>query len=412
MLVYALISPHPPIILPEVGGAQTAKVRHTIEALQHAATNLGRAKPDRLIIIAPHEGHGFDVPMHYLGQYLPADLPIEQILVTEPSYRHYYDYGRRIGRQIRHDSQRSAIVASGDLSHVLKADGPYGYHPSGPVLDDLIVQAVRRRDAQALLSIDPAVLEQGAECGLRSILFLLGALEGTSVQTEVLSYEGPFGVGYLVATFEPQAAQMADKPTAANPGATPDAATITQLARQAIQHYLDTGRILPTSPNLPAALHRPAAAFVSLHQPNGELCGCIGTIAPTKKTLAAEIIANAVAAATHDPRFSPVTAAELADLHLSVDVLTAPIPAPDPAHLDPRRDGLIVSAADGRQGVLLPDLEGVDTPADQINICRRKANIAPDEPITIAKFQVARYEEPAHSNPTQTHRQGGSHPNR
>jgi AMMECR1 domain-containing protein len=114
---------------------------------------------------------------------------------------------------------------------------------------------------------------------------------------------------------------------------------------------------------------------------------------PTKPTLAEEIIANAVAAATHDPRFNPVIASELPSLTLSVDVLGTPDPEPNLAGLDPRRFGIIVSASDGRQGVLLPDLEGVDTVADQIAICRQKGSIGPHEPIQIQKFTVTRHHE-------------------
>ena len=201
MLVFGLISPHPPIILPEVGGDELPKVKQTIDALETACAELAAARPDELIIISPHEDHGFEVPEYFLRQHLPDDLPVEEILVTEPSYRHYYDYGKEVGVRVRGEQKRYAIVASGDLSHVLKADGPYGFDAAGPVLDELIVKAVRERDVEALLGADPAVLENGAECGLRSILFLLGALEGMRVKVDVKSYEGPFGVGYMVATF-------------------------------------------------------------------------------------------------------------------------------------------------------------------------------------------------------------------
>lgn len=201
MIVFGLISPHPPIIIPAIGKDETKQVQKTISALKQASQQLAQSHPDRLIIISPHEGHGFEVPEYYLSQRLPPETPVEEILVTEPSYQYYYDFGRDTGDKIAAESQRYAIVASGDLSHVLKADGPYGYHRSGPLLDKLIVDAVRRHDAQALLSIDPAVLEDGAECGLRSILFLLGVLTHTDFKPHVLSHEGPFGVGYMVTTY-------------------------------------------------------------------------------------------------------------------------------------------------------------------------------------------------------------------
>jgi aromatic ring-opening dioxygenase LigB subunit len=204
MLVYGLISPHPPIIIPAIGKDDTKQVQQTIAALELASERLGETHPDELVIISPHEGHGFEVPLYYLAQHVPAETRVEQILVTEPSYEYYYKLGQSRAAHIASDQTRTAIVASGDLSHVLKADGPYGYDPAGPALDELIVQAVQHHDDQALLNIDPATLEQGAECGLRSILFLLGALASPDFEPNVLSYEGPFGVGYLVATYGPK----------------------------------------------------------------------------------------------------------------------------------------------------------------------------------------------------------------
>jgi AmmeMemoRadiSam system protein A len=231
-----------------------------------------------------------------------------------------------------------------------------------------------RNDAQALLKIEPEVLEDGAECGLRSILFLLGVLTKTEHKTNVLSYEGPFGVGYMVATYTPVLA-------------------ITSLARQSIEHYLQTGKLMPTPPNLPPELNSRAGVFVSLHEPNGNLRGCIGTTAPTTPSLASEIIANAISAATRDNRFDPVSATELKHLSISVDVLGPAVSEPDLSKLDPRKFGIIVSASDGRTGVLLPDLDNITTVNEQIAVCRQKGSIGPNDPIEIRKFQVSRYNE-------------------
>jgi aromatic ring-opening dioxygenase LigB subunit len=204
MLVYGVISPHPPIIIPSVGKEQLPKVANTIAALEQVALRLGQAQPTELIIISPHEGHGFEVPLYYLATHLPPATKGQQILVTHDSYLYYYDYGRQVGERLAREDTRYAVIASADLSHVLLPDGPYGYDPAGPLLDEQIVKGVRERDAQALLSIDPVLLVHGAECGLRSILFLLGALEGIDVLAHVVSYEGPFGVGYLTADFDGQ----------------------------------------------------------------------------------------------------------------------------------------------------------------------------------------------------------------
>lgn len=201
MLVFGVISPHPPIIIPEIGGAELVHVKCTIDALESAAKSLAETQPDKVIVISPHPDHGFKVPLYYLREYLRPDLELEKILVTNPSYHYYYELGQKYGKQIETSKQRVAIIASGDLSHVLKEDGPYGFHPAGPRLDEIIVKAVQEKDPERLLNIDADIIDFGSECGLRSILFLLGVFSGHNYTSEVLSYEGPFGIGYLVATF-------------------------------------------------------------------------------------------------------------------------------------------------------------------------------------------------------------------
>jgi hypothetical protein len=132
-----------------------------------------------------------------------------------------------------------------------------------------------------------------------------------------------------------------------------------------------------------------AGVFVSLHK-HGQLRGCIGTFVPTKDNVAEEIIANAISSATRDPRFPPVTASELDDLEYSVDILTEPEPVTDISQLDPKEYGIIVDSG-WRKGLLLPDLEGVDSVEEQIAICRLKAGISPSEPVNIYRFQVRRF---------------------
>ena len=132
-----------------------------------------------------------------------------------------------------------------------------------------------------------------------------------------------------------------------------------------------------------------AGVFVSLKK-FGELRGCIGTTGPTTDSVVEEIIQNAISAGTRDPRFEPVTAAELPDLTISVDVLGSPEPIDDTSELDPSRFGVIVQSG-GRSGLLLPDLEGVDTALEQLAIARRKAGIRADEPCRLMRFQVTRY---------------------
>ncbi len=162
-----------------------------------------------------------------------------------------------------------------------------------------------------------------------------------------------------------------------------------KLARQAIELYVTYSRILPHPKGLPPELAVRAACFVSLKK-HGLLRGCIGTIEPTQPTLAEEIIHNAISAATRDPRFPPVTPPELPDLSLSVDVLQPPERIEALEQLDPRRYGAIVQSGSQR-GLLLPDLEGVDTPETQVMICMEKAGIPFDEMVELYRFEVKRY---------------------
>jgi AmmeMemoRadiSam system protein A len=167
---------------------------------------------------------------------------------------------------------------------------------------------------------------------------------------------------------------------------------LVQLARRTIETYVREGRVISPPDELSPEMEPRAGTFVSLHERRGMLRGCIGTILPTQPNVAQEIIHNAISAATRDPRFPPVTPGELDGLDVKVDVLTTPEPISGPEELDPRRYGVIVEAAhDWRRGLLLPDLEGVDTVEQQVSIARRKAGIGPDESIKLSRFEVIRY---------------------
>lgn len=164
---------------------------------------------------------------------------------------------------------------------------------------------------------------------------------------------------------------------------------LVQLARATIDAYVRAGKVIRPPAELSPEMKQQAGAFVSLHR-RGQLRGCIGTFAPTQDNVAEEVIHNAISSATQDPRFTPLQPRELADLEINVDVLSTPEPVTDVNELDPRIYGVIVSAG-RRRGLLLPDLEGVNTVDDQIDICRRKGGIGPNEPVQLQKFTVARY---------------------
>ena len=163
---------------------------------------------------------------------------------------------------------------------------------------------------------------------------------------------------------------------------------LVQLAKETVESYIKRGKV-PKPETLTEEMQGKAGVFVSIKK-RGELRGCIGTFDPTRANVAEEVISNAISSATRDPRFPPVSASELPDLEYSVDILTHPEPVKSEAELDPKRYGVIVKSG-FRRGLLLPDLEGVDTVEDQIDICRRKAGILPNEPVELYRFEVKRF---------------------
>lgn len=164
---------------------------------------------------------------------------------------------------------------------------------------------------------------------------------------------------------------------------------LVQLARKTIETYVRESRVIGPPGELSPEMKLKAGVFVSLHK-GGQLRGCIGTFQPTQENVALEIIHNAIEASMRDPRFPKVQADELKDLEISVDVLTDPEPVKSSKDLDAKKYGVIVKSG-ARRGLLLPDLPGVNTPEEQIEICRRKAWIDDNEPVEFFRFEVRRY---------------------
>jgi len=206
MLVFACLSPHPPLLLPDVGSTQDrAQVQKTITSLKKLGQQLTAAKPDQITISSPHPDWGFNVPLHFLNK---SKLPIKKILTDSQSPRVHFERGKKITaglpRSAKRGSSRAkrgAFIASGDMSHRLKKNGPYGLHPSGPKFDKEFIKLLKKKDIHGILNMNSRLVEEAGECGLRSFCTLLGALEAARVnwQPKILSYETPFGVGYLTA---------------------------------------------------------------------------------------------------------------------------------------------------------------------------------------------------------------------
>jgi len=166
---------------------------------------------------------------------------------------------------------------------------------------------------------------------------------------------------------------------------------LVELARRAIECHVREKKVIEPPADLTDEMKERAGVFVSIKK-RGQLRGCIGTFSPTTESVAREIIRNAISSSSEDPRFPPVRPDELNDLEISVDVLSEPVRVGSESELDAGKYGVIVKSG-ARKGLLLPDLEGVETPGHQIAICRMKAGIGEREPVELFRFEVKRYKQ-------------------
>lgn len=463
-VVAAFVVPHPPLAVPGVGRGRERGIARTVAAYEEVARRVASLRPDTVVISSPHStlyadyfhvspgagasgtfaqfgdaedglevrydrelvralervAHergiplgtrgerdraldwGVLVPLHFLSRH-STGYEVVRLGLSGLSPLEHYRVGECVQRAARDLGRRVVYVASGDLSHKLSAEGPYGFAPEGSEFDEAVCAALAEGDLLGLLTIDQRLCDRAAECGLRSFQIMAGALDGTPVRSELLSYEGPFGVGYAVAALEPTGAEGSSEERrlgAAYEGwrrqemrrvrAGED--PYVRLAREALESWVRLGRRLgPSVERLPELASRRAGAFVSLKK-DGRLRGCMGTISPTRGSLAEEIAENAVMAGCHDPRFPPVREHELDEIAYDVDVLGEAEEVEGPEDLDPARYGVIVSAPGGRRGLLLPDLDGVDTVEEQLSIAARKGGIdLLEEGVRLERFEVVRH---------------------
>ena len=343
--------------------------------------------------------HGTMVPLYFIRKYYKGGRII-RIGLSGLSLSDHYKLGIYI-KQVAEDLGRNTvIVASGDLSHKLQEHGPYGFDPAGPVYDEKIMEAAAAADFGGMMQFDEKLLDEAAECGHRSFVIMSGTFDGVDVKAETLSHQDVTGVGYGICIFTPGAEnedrcflkKLAEKVKGA------DSSPYVKLARATIEQFVRTGKRLRLNKDLPKGLagelpaeatFRRAGTFVSVHK-SGALRGCIGTIGPVQDSIAEEIISNAISAVSRDPRFDKVREDELELLEISVDILGEPEDIDGPDQLDVKRYGVIVSCG-FKRGLLLPDLEGVDTVEEQIDIARRKGGIDPYEDYKLQRFEVVRY---------------------
>ncbi|HSK62696.1 MAG TPA: AmmeMemoRadiSam system protein A [Pyrinomonadaceae bacterium] len=438
-LVFSGIAPPPPIMVPEVGRESIAEVGHSIEAMAELTERLIVSGATSVILISPHAPLESDSFVAYDGSRIYGDFahfhapetsvaaPVDHELLAAitkaaaaESYRisnlpdveidhgtavplyfllrngwqgsvvalgysflsndDHLRFGTCIRRAVDSVNRPVGFIASGDLSHRLAPRAPAGFNPNAHFFDERVVAALDGNKPREIVEIDYNLRKLAGECGYRSMLVAIGASSGLTTACEVLNYEAPFGVGYLVAQLINQRAET-------------KVDDLTGLARATVETFVRSGHVRLRGDVQGQLLSARAPCFVSLKTLDGELRGCIGTIEPAKETLAEEIIANAISAAINDPRFEPVSEDELANLRYSVDVL---LPAEETVfeELDPAVYGVIVQDEDGsRRGLLLPDIPGVESAGQQVEIATRKAGIPHGTTVKLWRFRVERYRE-------------------
>ena len=345
----------------------------------------------------PELDHGTMVPLWFIRNKY-AEGKIVRIGLSGLPLADHYHLGQIIAQAVEDTGKRAVMIASGDLSHKLQKYGPYGFAPEGPEYDRRIMDVCGRAAFGELFDFDENSCEKAAECGHRSFVIMAGAFDGLRVKATALSHQDVTGVGYGICTFYPdekdegrhflKVYQEKTEQECSEKAEKSDA--YLKLARASVDAWVRRREHILVPDGLPEEmLTRRAGTFVSLHK-NGQLRGCIGTIMATQKNVAEEILQNAISACSRDPRFSPVTKDELSSLEISVDVLGDLEPVDSPDELDVKRYGVIVSHG-RKRGLLLPNLDGVDTVEDQIRIARQKGGIRESEPYDLERFEVVRH---------------------
>ncbi len=458
-IISTYVVPHPPLIIPKIGRGQEIKIEKTIKAYNEIAKKIAEIKPDTIVITTPHSimysdyihispgkstkgdfkdfgepdvkfevnydtefievlsslaeekdipagvlgekkktlDHGTMIPLYFINKYF-KDYKIVRIAISGLSYIEHYNFGKCLSKASEELGKKIVVVASGDLSHTLKDEGPYGYTEEGPLFDKEITEAFKSGNFLKFLNFDEDFCEIAGECGLRSFVIMAGALDGKDIKPELLSYEGPFGVGYAVASYEvigENEQRHFDKIFNKKEDERLKSLLVNEdeyvsLARKTLESFILNNKKIEKPNNLPKEmLQQRAGVFVSLKM-NGQLRGCIGTISPTTDSIAEEIVQNAISSGLEDPRFNPVSKKELSKLEYSVDVLGDAEPISSLEELDPKRYGVIVSLGK-RRGLLLPNLEGINTAKEQVDIALKKAGISINEKYNMERFEVIRH---------------------
>ncbi len=450
-VVCAMLMPHAPILVPQVGKGREETSTATCRAMRIAAASLLEHHPDRLVVVSPHSprrlrAFGIWAENPIEGSFAVFDapesrvcLPLDREFIRElekeaksrglESWEIHHgpldhgalvplwfmaeagwtgpttilglsvsgneegrDLGGVIGAAAMKSGTRVAIIASGDMSHRLKPDAPCGFHPHAHQFDEEFIRVLRTGDLRKIQEIDQDLRDLAAEDVVDSTVVAASAVGWKSSGHKVLSYEGPFGVGYGVALLFSGNGQKTSPDREKSGGEVEDGNQLPEVARHSVELALSGSRERPPCPGSEYLRGR-NGVFVTIRDRGGQLRGCVGTIEATAPDILVETWRNARLAALQNHRFSPVSAGEIGDLCFEVSVIHPPEEVSTEAELDPRLYGIIVSARDGRRGVLLPGIEEIGTAEQQVKYARAKGGITSGEPVTIQRFQVDHFKE-------------------
>ena len=451
----AYMLPHPPMIVKEIGGASINQIIETLNSYKAVAKEIATLKPDTIVISSPHtymynnhfyitpgkeiEGtfekfghkeigfkekideeftneiikranntnipvyfdsekttldHGTMVPLYFIEKEY-QDFNIVLLGISGLSYLEHYRLGQRIKEAGEKLNRNIVYIASGDLSHKLQKYGPYGFIKEGPIYDKIIMDIMGNARFLDLLTMDKELEDKAAVCGHRSFIIMAGALDKLEVDSKEYSHEDITGVGYGICSYKPMSYNeergFLNKYMNSIIKDERKKDPYIELAKETIREYILNGTIKDKNEiKNKELLNERKATFVTIYKFN-KLRGCIGTIIPTTKNVGEEIIKNAIQSATEDPRFTPITKEELDDLEIHVDVLSPLEEVKSIDELDEKKYGVLVTCG-FKRGVLLPDIESVNSVEEQLKIARRKGGISENDNYQIQKFTVTRHE--------------------
>lgn len=458
-ILSAFLTPHPVASIPEIGQGDEDLIYKTISSLQKVADRVAELEPDTIVLISAHAesysdyfqvsdgdvaigslarfggsnitfrnyydrrfvknlcdicekenfpagidsevhhylDHGTMIPLYFINQKYRAYNLVRLGISGNSLYQHY-----RLGEMIKDVSnklgRKVVVIASGDLSHCLSNDAPYGYNEIGVKYDARMIKALESANFMDFFSFGEDSMDISKQCAHRVLTIMAGMLDRSGIDSKIYSYEKPMGVGLCVAEFKPNGFDASrafgdiylSRQTIEINRLRETEDEYVKLARKAIENYVLHNTKLKMPSNAPSELKEAArGVFVTIRE-NGTLRGCLGSAKPSSKTLGNELINNAMKAATEDPRFNEVSESDLAYISIVVDVIDNLVEVKSVTDLNPKVYGIVVEQGK-RHATLLPGLSTVQTAEEQLALAKRKAGIPQNEKCRLYRFSVERH---------------------